>query len=202
MHKRQFFHAIALAVSGLIASNSIAQGNTFKIGLILPMTGQQATTGRQIEAAARLYMAQNGDTVAGKKIEQAKQALRFCVENLNENDRFEVIRFSTEAETLFGSLQDALKANRKRAEDFVGALKPIGGTAIDDALAKALSLKKTEEAKGPNGTSFICHFPDRRATHRGRDGRKTDPGECFQGRGPRASFLLRDWHRCEHSSIG
>ena len=47
----------------------MAQDNKFKIGLILPMTGQQATTGRQIEAAARLYMAQNGDTVAGKKIE-------------------------------------------------------------------------------------------------------------------------------------
>ncbi len=47
----------------------IAQSNTFKTGLILPMTGQQASTGRQIEAAARLYMAQNGDTVAGRKIE-------------------------------------------------------------------------------------------------------------------------------------
>jgi branched-chain amino acid transport system substrate-binding protein len=33
------------------------------------MTGPQSTTGIQIEAAARLYMAQNGDTVAGKKIE-------------------------------------------------------------------------------------------------------------------------------------
>ncbi len=46
-----------------------ADGNAFKIGLILPMTGPQASTGRQVEAAARLYMAQNGDTVAGKKIE-------------------------------------------------------------------------------------------------------------------------------------
>ncbi len=43
--------------------------DTVKIGLILPMTGQQASTGKQIEAAVRLYMAQNGDTVAGKKIE-------------------------------------------------------------------------------------------------------------------------------------
>src|SRR5690606_26626733 len=34
-----------------------------------PMTGQQASTGRQIEAAARLYMAQHGDSVAGRKIE-------------------------------------------------------------------------------------------------------------------------------------
>lgn len=69
MQKRLFLHVTALAVAALSASNSIAQSNTFKIGLILPMTGQQASTGRQIEAAARLYMAQNGDTVAGKKVE-------------------------------------------------------------------------------------------------------------------------------------
>lgn len=55
--------AIALAIPLAHAAE------TFKIGLILPMTGQQASTGRQIEAAARLYMAQNGDTVAGRKIE-------------------------------------------------------------------------------------------------------------------------------------
>ena len=40
-----------------------------KIGLILPMTGGQASTGKQIDNAVKLYMQQNGDTVAGKKIE-------------------------------------------------------------------------------------------------------------------------------------
>ena len=69
MQKRNFLHAIALAALALTATSVMAQDNTFKIGLVLPMTGQQATTGRQIEAAARLYMAQNGDTVAGKKIQ-------------------------------------------------------------------------------------------------------------------------------------
>ena len=48
---------------------SVGAQETFKIGLILPMTGQSASTGKQIEAAARLYMAQNGSTVAGRKIE-------------------------------------------------------------------------------------------------------------------------------------
>src|SRR6187402_2140500 len=68
--KRRLFTAAALAVASLAsATSALAQDNTFKIGLILPMTGQQATTGRQVEAAARLYMAQNGDTVAGKKIQ-------------------------------------------------------------------------------------------------------------------------------------
>lgn len=69
MKKRSFLTAAALAAATLAAGPVLAQDNTFKIGLILPMTGQQATTGRQIEAAARLYMAQNGDTVAGKKIQ-------------------------------------------------------------------------------------------------------------------------------------
>jgi len=69
MKKRTFLTAAALAAATLAAGPVLAQDNTFKIGLILPMTGQQATTGRQIEAAARLYMAQNGDTVAGKKIQ-------------------------------------------------------------------------------------------------------------------------------------
>jgi len=69
MHKRTILQT-ALA-AGLIGASglSLAQDNVFKIGLILPMTGQQATTGRQIEAAARLYMQQHGDTVAGKKVQ-------------------------------------------------------------------------------------------------------------------------------------
>ena len=40
-----------------------------KIGLILPMTGPFASTGKQISAACRLYMQRNGDTVAGRKVE-------------------------------------------------------------------------------------------------------------------------------------
>ncbi|WP_234194735.1 ABC transporter substrate-binding protein [Pseudacidovorax sp. NFM-22] len=68
MQKRLFVQA-TLAAAALASAPAWAQGAPFKIGLILPMTGQQASTGRQVEAAARLYMAQNGDTVAGRKIE-------------------------------------------------------------------------------------------------------------------------------------
>ena len=59
---------LAACLLALFAASSAAQ-DTVKIGLILPMTGQQASTGKQIDAAVQLYMQQNGDTVAGKKIE-------------------------------------------------------------------------------------------------------------------------------------
>jgi branched-chain amino acid transport system substrate-binding protein len=57
----------AAMVAGSISGASAQEA--FKIGLILPLTGPFASTGRQIEAAAKLYMQQNGDTVAGKKIQ-------------------------------------------------------------------------------------------------------------------------------------
>jgi branched-chain amino acid transport system substrate-binding protein len=57
--------ALALTASVLPAS---AQ-ETVKVGLILPLTGPFAPTGRQIEGGARLYMQQHGDRIAGKKIE-------------------------------------------------------------------------------------------------------------------------------------
>jgi len=58
----------AIAALTLVSSGAAAQ-DTVKIGLILPMTGQQASTGKQIDAAVKLYQARNGTTVAGKKVE-------------------------------------------------------------------------------------------------------------------------------------
>jgi branched-chain amino acid transport system substrate-binding protein len=61
--------AIGAASALALGSAGVAAPGTIKIGLIVPMTGQQASTGKQISAAAKLYMQQKGDTVAGKKIE-------------------------------------------------------------------------------------------------------------------------------------
>src|SRR6202046_1777020 len=52
----------------LLAEPAHADDNIATVGMILPMTGQQASTGKQERAGAELYMQQHGDTVAGKKI--------------------------------------------------------------------------------------------------------------------------------------
>ena len=58
----------SLALGALSAGGAFAQ-DTVKIGLIVPMTGEQASTGKQIKAGVDLYMKEHGDTVAGKKIQ-------------------------------------------------------------------------------------------------------------------------------------
>lgn len=93
------------------------------------------------------FVLDTSGSMAGSKLTQAKKALLFCIENLNEGDRFEIIRFSTETEPLFNKLVDANDANRRRAREFIKELKPIGGTALDDALTKALDSKSARSER-------------------------------------------------------
>jgi Ca-activated chloride channel homolog len=99
------------------------------------------------------FVLDTSGSMAGKKLVQAKKALQFCIENLNDEDRFEIVRFSTEVEPLFDTLVEATRSNRDKANDFVKDLKPIGATAIDDALKKAMSLRPEHE-----GRPFVVVF--------------------------------------------
>jgi Ca-activated chloride channel family protein len=88
-----------------------------------------------------VFVVDTSGSMAGAKLQQAQKAMRFCVENLNADDRFEIVRFSTEAEPLFHQLVLADADHRKRANGFIDEFKPIGGTAIADALQSALKVR-------------------------------------------------------------
>jgi branched-chain amino acid transport system substrate-binding protein len=63
------FSLLAAALGAALVATSVrADDNTVTVGMILPMTGPQASTGKQERAGAELYIQQHGDTVAGKKI--------------------------------------------------------------------------------------------------------------------------------------
>src|SRR5690348_1825226 len=68
MQRRAILKGVAALAIVLAPAASWAQ-DAVKIGLILPMTGQQASTGKQISAAVRLYQQEHGTSVAGKKVE-------------------------------------------------------------------------------------------------------------------------------------
>ena len=93
------------------------------------------------------------------KLEQAKKALNYCIENLNKGDRFEVIKFSTVAQSLFGELRTNNQANRTEAAGFISKLTPIGGTNIQQALTIACTQKST-----PNRPYMIVFITDGKPT--------------------------------------
>jgi Ca-activated chloride channel family protein len=92
-------------------------------------------------------------SMVGDKLRQAKKALLFCIENLNKGDRFDIIRFSTEAEALFGDIVPSNENNRDKAIQFIQNLKAIGGTNIEDALKYVIQQKSISNR--PNVVLFI-----------------------------------------------
>ncbi len=101
-----------------------------------------------------VFVFDSSGSMRGKKIEQAKEALKFCVESLNDEDRFELIRFSTEAEPIFGKMVPAGEKNVKKAVKFIDSVRPIGGTAIEEALVEAASII-SEKASDKRPTQVI-----------------------------------------------
>ncbi len=63
-----------LKLAGAFAAGSLLLGTAhaedpIRIGLVIPMTGPFASTGRQVNAAVKLFLTQNGGSVAGRKVE-------------------------------------------------------------------------------------------------------------------------------------
>ncbi|OHV82293.1 ABC transporter substrate-binding protein [Rhizobium sp. LCM 4573] len=58
--------SLVMALAGALPA---AAQEVVKVGLILPMTGPFASTGRQVSAGAKTFMEMKGNTVAGKTVE-------------------------------------------------------------------------------------------------------------------------------------
>ena len=101
MSKTKRFAVQAILVALAMTSSAMvraADGGPIKIGLILPMTGQSASTGRQIDAAVKLWMAQNGNKIAGRTVEvilkddgAVPDATKRIAQELIVNDKVTVI---------------------------------------------------------------------------------------------------------------
>ena len=66
--RRPYVVAVAALLTMLNIGAADAE-DVVKIGLVIPMTGAFAAIGREVAAAAKLFVEQHGDVVAGRKIE-------------------------------------------------------------------------------------------------------------------------------------
>lgn len=79
-------------------------------------------------------------SMSGDKIRQAKEALRFCVNNLGKGDRFNIISFATSVNKYKDNLVSVDSKSINGALEFIDNLSASGGTDINDALLSALKM--------------------------------------------------------------
>ena len=127
-----------------------------------------------------IFVLDHSGSMAGRKVEQAKEALRYCVGNLNDGDRFNLILFNTDITCLADRLNRGeewfggdrwfdsavlshklidVKDGREKAIAFIDGIEGRGGTNINDALLTALG-----EKPDPNRPQIIVFLTDGQPT--------------------------------------
>jgi len=99
------------------------------------------------------FVLDTSGSMKGDKLIQAKNALEFCIESLNPEDRFTVIRFSTDIQRFSPSLVPADRNHISDALDFVDTMVARGGTNIHDALISAID--NGDDTNRPHMIVFI-----------------------------------------------
>jgi Ca-activated chloride channel family protein len=84
-------------------------------------------------------------SMTGEKIQQAREALVFVLNNLNDSDLFNIVDFSSDVRTYRNEPQEATSSNRADAVAYVRNIIAGGGTNINDALLRAMSMMVEDE---------------------------------------------------------
>lgn len=94
-------------------------------------------------------------SMAGEKIEQARNALRYAVRSLSPHDRFAIVTFATEPRRFRDALVAAGEGEREEALRFIEGIGAVGGTCIDDALQASLGYLEGGDAGRPGVVLFV-----------------------------------------------
>ncbi len=104
------------------------------------------------------FVLDTSGSMSGEKIEQARDALTFCVNSLNQQDSFNIIAFSDSVKLFSDRQVRATREKVSEARDFIAGFGARGGTDIDSALREAF------KQFGDDDVNYICFLTDGEAT--------------------------------------
>ncbi|MGO9916794.1 MAG: VIT domain-containing protein [Isosphaeraceae bacterium] len=87
-----------------------------------------------------IFVLDRSGSMAGKKIEQARSALKTVLNNLRDEDLFNIVVYDDRVETFKAELERYSASRRNEAERFVDNIREGGSTNIDSALKTALEM--------------------------------------------------------------
>jgi Ca-activated chloride channel family protein len=107
-----------------------------------------------------VFVLDTSGSMRGKRMEQARAALQYCLGQLRPQDRFGLMNFATTVNKYNEQLLPANTTELARARKWVGGLEATGGTAINDALAAALEMRGSDAGR----IFTVVFFTDGRPT--------------------------------------
>ena len=124
---------------------------------VLMLTPKQLWPAEERAGQDVVFVLDTSGSMAGEKMEQARHALQYCIEQLDDRDRFNIVRFSTGFDPLFQKVEPASKEKRAEAQNAIAQYQAMGGTNIADTLEWVFQ-NRPHEVHGQPGRSFLVVF--------------------------------------------
>src|SRR5262249_41626660 len=136
----QLFYTSARRAGGITAltRRPTASHNGYFMMLVSPRN--ELSKEQQVPRDMVLVLDTSG-SMRGKRMTQARNALKYCLANLGKNDRFALMNFATTVNRYTDDLLPASADQLERARKWVDGLEATGGTAIDQALSTPRTLR-------------------------------------------------------------
>ena len=106
-----------------------------------------------------IFVLDTSGSMAGEKLDQAKGALEYCLNNLNAEDRFNIVDYNSVISSFRDLPVEASPENVGAAIEYVRTLQAGGATDINGALLRALELMVDDEL-----TNMIIFLTDGKPT--------------------------------------
>lgn len=92
-----------------------------------------------------IFVVDQSGSMSGEKMEQARQAAKFVLNSLREDDLFNIIRYESRVVAFTPELERFNAETRDRALHFINSINAGGGTNIDEAVRVAMGMVTTAE---------------------------------------------------------
>jgi Ca-activated chloride channel family protein len=142
----QLFYTVGAKDVGLtaLAHRPTASNPGFFMLLVSPRN--ELSKEQQVPRDMVLVLDTSG-SMRGKRMVQARNALKYCLKNMQKHDRFAIINFATSVTKYTEKLLPATTDQLSEATKWVDGLEATGGTAINDALLAALEFRSSDAGR-------------------------------------------------------
>jgi Ca-activated chloride channel family protein len=113
-------------------------------GFFMVLLAPRVSTIDQVIPKDIILVLDHSGSMEGEKFQQAQQASRYILDNLNSEDRFNIISFSTGIEMYASTLRPVSEATNARS--WVDSLRAEGSTDINRALLEAAAMVNPERS--------------------------------------------------------
>jgi Ca-activated chloride channel family protein len=152
-------------IASVVAHRKSGAEGQFALSIVPDLGGGQAKRGSKNEV---VFVIDRSGSMGGSSMEEARTALRLCLRQLREGDRFAILAFDDRVEAFAPQMVPFTQATLQRADAWLASVDARGGTELLAPMMQSIDLARDgvivvlTDGQVGNEDQILATFMDRR----------------------------------------